>query len=188
MDSARDQVKEYYESGTYAGEVNQIIDETTQKLSGKKLSENSAVIFDVDDTVLSSYEYTRLLGFGFNYSTWIQWMHDEKLTAIPQVKKIYDWLIEKDISVIFLTGRRAGECNATYNNLIKEGYTKFDTLICRPDRSFDAPASDYKSAERKALTDSGYDIIACFGDQWSDLAGDYTGIKVKLPNYLYQID
>jgi len=188
MDTARDQVKHYYESGTYSREVEQIIDETLNELSKKKFSEKTAVVFDVDDTVLSSYEYTLLLGFGFNYSTWIQWMHDEKLAAIPQVKKMYDWLLEKEVKIIFLTGRRAGECDATYKNLVKEGFTQFDTLICRPDQQFSMAASEYKPAQRKALTEKGYKIIACFGDQWSDLNGDYTGIKVKLPNYLYHID
>lgn len=188
MDTVRNQMRNYYESGRYAEEVEKIINETKNELSVAEFPENAAVVFDVDDTVLSSYEYTRLMGFGFNYSSWIQYMHDGRLSSIPQVKRMYEWLLEKEVKIIFLTGRRAGECDATYNNLVKEGFTQFDTLICRPDHQFSMPASEYKPAQRQALTESGYNIIACFGDQWSDLSGNNTGLKVKLPNYLYHID
>src|SRR4030042_4837306 len=76
MDTAREQVGNYYESGTYTKEVEQIINETLNELSNKILSENSTVVFDVDDTALSSYEYTSSIGFGFNNQTWKQWMLD----------------------------------------------------------------------------------------------------------------
>lgn len=188
MDTARDQIKDFYESGKYAEEVKQVIDETLDELAGVETDENSAVVFDVDDTALSSYGYTSSIGFGFSYSTWKEYMTEGKLTAIPEVKKIYNWLIDKDVNVIFITGRQADEYDATYNNLVKEGYTTFDTLIVRPAHESKIDAADYKPAQRKALTQKGYDIIACFGDQWSDLSGDYTGIKVKLPNYLYLVD
>lgn len=187
MDTAKQQVKNYYESGAYSKEVEQIVDDTIDKLSDTNLSGKSAVVFDVDDTVLSGYEYTKSLGFGFTYPTWKEWMMNEKLKAIPEVKRLYDWLIEKHIHVIFLTGRRDGECSATYDNLVKEGYVAFDTLICRSQYESNVKAADYKPAQRKALTENGYNIVACIGDQWSDISGEFTGIKVKLPNYLYLV-
>jgi len=188
MDTAREQVKNYYESGAYAEETEQIISDAINKISKMELNENSAVVFDVDDTLLSSYEYTSSIGFGFSYPTWKEWIHDERLTAVPQVKKIYDWLVQKNVNIILLTGRRSDECESTYKNLMSEGFTTFDTLICRPAHESKIDAADYKPAQRKALTAKGYEIIACFGDQWSDLNGEYTGLKVKLPNYLYLID
>jgi hypothetical protein len=36
-------------------------------------------------------------------------------------------------------------------------------------------------------TNKGYDIIISVGDQWTVLEDDFTGIKVKLPYYLYEI-
>ena len=48
-------------------------------------------------------------------------------------------------------------------------------------------AVDYKTAKRVFLTNKDYDIIGTVGDQWSDLEGEYHGIQIKIPNYLYLI-
>ena len=48
-------------------------------------------------------------------------------------------------------------------------------------------ASEFKSKKRTELTNEGYIIVGTVGDQWTDLEGPYTGIKIKLPNYLYEI-
>ena len=49
-------------------------------------------------------------------------------------------------------------------------------------------AVDFKSTKRVWLTEQGYKIIGTVGDQWSDLEGEYHGIRVKIPNYLYLIE
>ena len=49
-------------------------------------------------------------------------------------------------------------------------------------------AAEWKEAKREVLVSKGYNIIACIGDQWSDLEGGSTGIKIKLPSYLYLLD
>jgi len=40
----------------------------------------------------------------------------------------------------------------------------------------------------KKLSEEGYRIIGCIGDQKSDLEGGYSGHKVKIPNYIYVIE
>ena len=45
-----------------------------------------------------------------------------------------------------------------------------------------------KEQKRKEFAGHGYNIIMCVGDQPSDLYGEYTGIKVKIPNYVYIIE
>ena len=49
------------------------------------------------------------------------------------------------------------------------------------------PLAD-KSSKRKELVERGYDIIGTVGDQRSDIDGPYSGIQVKIPNYLYLIE
>ena len=49
-------------------------------------------------------------------------------------------------------------------------------------------AKDFKSGKRVWLTEQGYDIVGTVGDQWSDLEGEYHGIQIKIPNYLYLIE
>ncbi|MCH6573702.1 MAG: hypothetical protein IH795_00645, partial [Bacteroidetes bacterium] len=78
------------------------------------------------------------------------------------------------------------EYDATYKNLINQGYTEFDTLITKNKNEYGMKSVDFKSAIRVELVQRGYDIIGTVGDQWSDLEGPHHGIKIKIPNYLYQ--
>ena len=51
---------------------------------------------------------------------------------------------------------------------------------------YNLTASDFKNARRTQFVEQlGYDIVGCVGDQFSDMAGPYTGFKVKIPNYIY---
>jgi hypothetical protein len=43
----------------------------------------------------------------------------------------------------------------------------------------------YKSATRAHIESLGYDIVANFGDQYSDLKGGHADRAVKLPNPNY---
>jgi hypothetical protein len=49
-------------------------------------------------------------------------------------------------------------------------------------------ASVYKPERRKQLQDAGYKLVATFGDQYSDLEGEYSAVASwKLPNPMYYI-
>jgi predicted secreted acid phosphatase len=145
------------------------------------------VIIDVDETALSNYGLAELMGFGYVYEMNKKWNAEMKSPAILQVKGLYDFLIEKGAKIIFLTGRNIPEYEATYKNLKQEGYTVFDTLITQREHEYELSAQEFKSSKRKELIEEGYEIIGTVGDQWSDLNGEYHGIQVKIPNYLYLI-
>ncbi len=188
LEAAKNAVTAYYKSGEYDRECSKIIDEAESYLDGKKVTDKSAVVFDVDDTALSNYEQTKSIGFGYIYKLWSEYILEGKAPAIKETKKFYDYLVSMNIHVIFLTGRTERFRDATKKNLLYCGYTKFDTLIVRSDAEKNIPAAEFKTIKREELTKKGYDIIACIGDQWSDLVGGNTGYKIKLPNYLYLID
>lgn len=185
--TAKDLVQNYYESGEYDKELNKIYSEAKKQVEKVKITNRSAAIFDVDDTALSNYEISKRLDFGYDHQIVQEWVMSSKLPAIKQTLEFYNYLKSKSVKLIFLTGRQSEEYDATFRNLIETGYTDFDTLIVRNESARKISASDFKTSIRKELTTEGYDIILCVGDQWSDLEGEYTGIKVKLPNYLYQI-
>ena len=47
---------------------------------------------------------------------------------------------------------------------------------------------EYKSTVRKHVEeDLGYDVVANFGDQFSDLIGGHADRSVKLPNPMYYL-
>lgn len=185
LDTAKEIVREYYENGQYDKEVTEIINEAKEKLSKLNPGDDSVVVFDIDDTAISGYEYTEEIGFGYFREHWRKWAEEADAPAIKQVKEFYNWLIERKIHVIFLTGRIEDVRDVTHKNLIYSGYTKYDTLICRNSDQRKIPAAEYKTTVRTQLTEKGYNIIACIGDQYSDLEGEYTGLKIKIPNYLY---
>ena len=185
---AREEVKQYYESGKFDEELNKVIAEAKQKFDKTEFTDSSVVIFDVDETALNNYELAEQMGFGYVYELNKQWNAEMKAPAIPQVKELYDFLLSKGAKIIFLTGRNFYEYEVTYQNLVKEGYTVFDTLITQIGDETKMKAKDFKSGKRIWLTNQGYEIIGTVGDQWSDLEGEYHGIQVKIPNYLYLIE
>lgn len=188
LSTAREDVKQYYESGKYDEELNVIIEDARKKFNEVEIKENSVVIFDVDETVLDNYGLAVLMEFGYVYEMNKQWNRELKASAIPQVKEFYEYLLSKGTKIIFLTGRNIPEYEVTYNNLKQEGFTTFDTLITQREHEYELTATEFKSSKRKELVDNGYEIIGTVGDQWSDLKGPHHGILVKIPNYLYLIE
>lgn len=188
LDISKKLVENYYESGQFDTECKDVYDDAIKQIEKLSLPQNAAVVFDVDETVLSNYNNTKSISFGYVQDIW----HNDILHAdeptIPQTKIFYNWLISKNIKIIFLTGRYQEIYEATKKNLITTGFSQYDTLIVRNADEIKMPAAKYKIQKRHELVKKGYNIIACVGDQWSDLEGDNTGIKIKLPNYLYLID
>ena len=186
LTDARNAVKEYYESGGFDKEIDEVISNAKNKFENVEVKINSVVIFDIDETALNNYELAKLMGFGYVYEIVNEWELSAKTPAIPQVKSLYDYLINRGFKIIFLTSRKSTNCDATFKNLITQGYTKFDTLITQNENEYEMKSLDFKSAKRVWLTEHGYEIIGTVGDQWSDLEGPYHGIQVKIPDYLYR--
>jgi acid phosphatase len=188
LTDARNAVKQYYESGKFDKELDQVIKEAKKKFDKVEFKNNSAVIFDVDETALDNYELAKQMGFGYVYEMNKKWNAEMTAPAIPLVKDLYDFLLAKGSKIIFLTGRNFPEYQATYENLKRDGYTAFDTLITQMDDERKMKNREFKGKKRVELTEKGYDIVGTVGDQWSDLEGPDHGIQVKIPNYLYLIE
>jgi len=184
---ARESVKEYYESGKFDEELDEVISRAKDEFSAVEFTEKSVVIIDVDETALNNYEVSKKMGYGYVYEMVHEWTQNAKVPAFPQVKELYDYLLSKGSKIIFLTARRNDEYDATYKNLINQGFTEFDTLITKNKNEYETKSVDFKSAKRVELIEMGYEIIGTVGDQWSDLEGSHHGIQVKIPNYLYKI-
>ncbi|MEO8231034.1 MAG: HAD family acid phosphatase [Ignavibacteriota bacterium] len=187
LGTAKDIVKDYYESGKFDMEMNEVIKEAKEKFDKVEIKNNSVVIFDVDETALNNYGLAKLMSFGYVYDLNKKWNEELKAPAIPQVKDLYNYLLNKGFKIIFLTGRNSNEYDVTYKNLIQTGYTKFDTLITQSKDDQKLKSQEFKSKVRTELTTQGYEIVGTVGDQWTDLNGPYSGIQIKIPNYLYEI-
>ena len=188
LSSVKDEVILYYESGGYSKETEEVINNAIDKFKSISAGDSAAVIFDVDDTALSYYELGKKISFGYVPELWDKWIDTATVPAIPQVKKLYDFLVARGFRIIFLSGRKDYNYPGTIRNLDLAGYTKFDTLIVRDKNKYDQDAVNYKSSKRTRLVEKGYKIVGTVGDQWSDLEGPDHGIQVKIPNYIYSIE
>ncbi len=139
-------------------------------------------------------------------------MLGEKFPAVPGMVQLADDAAGEGYAVIFLTGRPTSQQAATLGNLttdsmpptaIHNGYPTPTGLFLTPavgDYATDAPwllpcaadtlsgcnTDDYKTLTRKHIEqDLGYDIVANFGDQFSDLNGGFADMTFKMPNPSY---
>lgn len=184
---AREEVKEYYESGKFGEEMKAVTEEAKDYFDGIAAEEKSTVVIDVDDTALSNYHISKKVGFGYVHYIVQEEVLKGESPAIPEMKSLYDFLINRGFKIIFLTGRKDFEYEATYKNLKQTGYTEFDTLIVRSPGEYELSPAEYKSDKRTDLVNAGYKIEGSIGDQWNDLEGAYTGKTFKVPNYLYLV-
>jgi acid phosphatase len=188
LDTAKDDVADYYESGQYEKELTEIINNAKKKFSKAELVPNSTVVFDIDETTLDNYKAIKKIGYGYESKYWDEWLGKAEAPAIQQVKELYDFLLQKGFKIIFITGKKDYQYNATLKNMKLVGYTEFDTIITRNKDEYKIKSAQYKSQKRKELTDKGYVIAGCVGDQLTDCHGENCRIVVKLPNYLYLVE
>ncbi len=184
---AKDEVINYHNSGRYEMETAEAIDEAIEKFNGAGSGENTAVVFDVDETAVTSYEHYKKWDFGYVPEFFDMWVDSAKAPAVPAVLNFYNYLLKNNYKIVFLTGRKEYQYAATFKNLVNAGYTKFDTLIVKGEEYSGQTAEKYKSEKRSELAEKGYIISGTVGDQWSDLNGSNHGIQVKIPNYMYII-
>lgn len=188
LSDVKKEIISYYESGGYDKETEEIINSAIRQFETVEANNSTVVIFDVDDTALSYYELDKSISFGYVPELWDRWVEEKTVPAVRQVKKLYDFLINRGFKVIFISGRKDYHYKGTIRNLLSAGYTRFDTLIVRSKAEYELDAVNYKSSKRKELTAKGYKVAGTIGDQWSDLEGTYHGIQVKIPNYVYSIE
>lgn len=171
-----------------------------------------AVVFDADDTTLWTYDMEdAAMKFNFDPTLQNTWVQQERFPATPGMLQVVRAAAKAKCKVVGLTGRNNTQRLATLDNLAKYYFDKqTDAPLFRSQYYFTKWASDdtppayvdcaqdsdpvkcstieYKSSTRKHVQeDLGLQIVANFGDQFSDLIGGYSGRVVKLPNPTYYL-
>ena len=172
-----------------------------------------AIVLDVDDTTLATWNYELASNWAYNPTTNGEFVTDQKFQPVPGMVRMVTKAAKLGYTIIFLTGRPATQEAATLGNLtadgigVDAGYPAPSTLSDGEDGLFTKPAVadypdylktacaadpngscttiHYKSATRAHIESLGYDIVANFGDQFSDLKGGYADRTFKLPNPNY---
>ena len=195
---------EYYESGAYFIDLAAVTDVAIEYLEAGVPAESfdaaakPAIVFDVDDTLLSTWEVIRADDFGrvipgdcvslpAGPCGWREWDLQARAPALAPSLELYERAQELGITIFLITGRDEGQRDATQRNLEAIGYTGWAALIMtQPGAHYDS-AADYKAPHREAIEAMGYTIVANVGDQPSDLAGGYALRTFQLPNPFYRI-
>jgi predicted secreted acid phosphatase len=172
----------------------------------KLLHRNPAIVLDADDTTLWTYDM-EVGDMHFNYNPTEQdvWVQQQRFPATPSMVTLESVAKRAGCTIIGLTGRNDNQKAATLANLAKVGYTGFTAANYytkwtgvgasqKPDYISCAAAScttiEYKSQTRahvESASGGHYDIVANFGDQYSDLIGGSADRAIKLPNPTYYL-
>lgn len=184
----KNKVADYYTSGLYQQDLNCVVAQAYMYLKSKLPAKpNQALTFDIDDTVLSTWQYNKSNDFGYD-KYWAQhWENQANFPVIKPMLNLYTFAKKQGYKVFFITGRKPNLTDATQLNLLKAGFKNWDGIFFKPNDYRESSLIPYKSGMRKALTEEGYSIILNMGDQESDLQGNYAEKSLKLPNPMYLI-
>jgi predicted secreted acid phosphatase len=180
-----EQITQYYESGEYDADLNKVTASATKSLTAqmKKKPKRPAIVFDIDDTLESTYDCAKRSNFDRNAISLCQAQTDQ--TPIAPVWKLLKLAQKKKVALFVITGRPQGIEPGTRDQLKRDGLKGKYTLVMRPNSEFGQASAPYKAAARKAIQKRGYKILVNIGDQKSDLSGGSSVKKFKVPNPMY---
>jgi predicted secreted acid phosphatase len=172
---------------------------------------NPAIVLDADDTTLWTYDMEVAdMHFVFDPALQDEWVQDERFPATPSMTSLVSVAERSGCTIIGLTGRNDGQEEATIADLNKVGYpqfsatkrgtetyyTKWTGVGASQQPSYVTCAAakcttiEYKAQTRAHIESRAggrYDVVANFGDQYSDLIGGSADRSVKLPNPTYYL-
>ncbi|WKK22019.1 HAD family acid phosphatase [Streptomyces olivoreticuli] len=171
------------------------LERTVKNKPGKK-GAKPAIVLDVDDTTLLTYNYELQQGFSFTPASQDAYLKSTDMGPVFGMPQLVNWAQSKGITVFYVTGRDEHQRDWSVRNLKNAGYKPaadpahfFLKNKKTPPAYLPCGAScttvEYKSGTRKHIESEGYDIVANFGDQYSDLTGGYANHTYKLPNPMY---
>jgi hypothetical protein len=226
IDVLRQQIRNYYgdplgtgvadPDSNYAQEAQSVEKDGLNWLNSEHKTDGvKAIVLDVDDTTLLTWNYEIASNWAYNPTTNAQYVNGQLFPAVFGMKNLLDTAEREGYAIFFITGRPASQEAATLGNLtadsvgVDAGYPKPTTLSDGEDGLFTKPAVadypdylkaacagdpngscttiHYKSATRAHIESLGYDIVANFGDQYSDLTGGYADRTFKMPNPNYYL-
>jgi len=235
------------QSSNYAAEASEVARKGEDWLHAQRKTPNRAIVLDVDDTTLTTWNYELYSNWDFNPGTNAQFVGltgstftGNMFPATPGMLDLVSQAKAEGYAIFFITGRGDSQHQVTIANLVSDtaagepnitsvtlngktvpeidaGYpmpTPIDTghggntdglftkppvgsypayldtpQFCGPfiDQGVSCPTIQYKSGTRAYIESQGYDIVANFGDQFSDLLGGYADKTFKMPNPNYYL-
>ena len=189
-------------SGAYADEMATIETQASRFLDHYKSTHNGAnaknpaIVLDIDDTTLNTYNYEIDSNFVFNPTTNAQFVNGAAFPAVFGMPDLVNKAKAEGFTIFYLTGRPEAQRPGTLTNLTNAGYPVVSSQVYLSDQANEpwlsscAPTCNrvqYKSLTRQHIESLGYTIAANMGDQYSDLLGGFSVKTFKLPNPMYYL-
>ncbi|MFF9812971.1 HAD family acid phosphatase [Streptomyces sp. NPDC014006] len=169
-----------------------------------KKGEKPAVVFDIDDTLLLSLDYEKKTNYTYNGTTWNDYVNKADRPAVFGSPELVRYAESKGVEVFYNSGLSEAQRPAAVENLKKVGadvnldaghmFLKDKAAPpaylsdCATPGTWNCTTVQYKAGTRRHIEDDlGYEVIADFGDQYSDLEGGYADRTYKLPNPTYYV-
>ena len=185
------ELKEWHNSGEYAACFAEAARPgkawLKQAIASKKAGERLAVVFDIDETLLSNWGYLDRDEFTLSWDSFRAWTRANNDPVLPPTKEIYDLAKSSGVAIFLISGRHELQRADTLRQLKAVGLTGWSGLYLRPNDYAEKSIVPFKSGVRRELMAQGYRIVLSAGDQYSDLEGGYAERKLKLPNPFYFI-
>ena len=235
------------QDSNYANEARSVAKQGDNWLSARSKVADKAIVLDVDDTTLTTWNYELYSNWDFNPTTNAQFVGLTGSTftgnAFPATPGMVDMVSDAKAmgyAIFFLTGRGDSQHQATIANLVSDtaaglpdlttvtisgktvpeidagypmptpldiqhgGFTdglftkppvgSYPAYLNKPEfcgpsitAGVSCPTIQYKSGTRAYIESQGYDIVGDFGDQFSDLLGDFADKTFKMPNPNYYL-
>lgn len=146
-----------------------------------------AVVFDIDDTLVSWYPLMSGIDFGSSTAVRAAAIDGCQTPVIRSVAALFSEAKRRDVDVFLITGRKEPDRDSTVACLTSLGLTGWKELILRQPDQYAITAKAYKSAARRDIERRGWRIALSIGDQVSDSSGGATDGAFVLPNPMYFI-
>ncbi len=170
IDVLRQQIANYYgdpgktgvfsSDSNYAREAESVAKDGANWLGARTSVANKAIVLDVDDTTLATWNYEIFSNWAFNPTTNGQFVTDQRFPAVPGMVAMVNEAKAEGYAVFFLTGRGAAQEAATLGNLTSDGigvdagYPTPTTLSNGEDGLFTKPAiANYPQYLKDACAD-----------------------------------
>ncbi|MFF7160951.1 HAD family acid phosphatase [Streptomyces sp. NPDC008086] len=155
--------------GTWQKDCQAVMDQALpylkQRIANTRPGEKQAIVFDIDNTTLET-------DFGFSYPQ----------PANGPVLDVAKYAQAHGVSLFFVTARPGIIAAVTDYNLKHVGY-QVSGLHVRNFLDLFKNVAEYKTAQRVAIENKGYTIIANIGNSATDLSGGHAEKTYKLPDY-----
>ena len=188
LPSLKAEVARYMEGDAYERDLRRALKSVQHALADLSAPDAArcALVLDIDETALSTYEYQKGMGFGHYTPAWREWQQQRRATAIVPVLEVCQEARAKGVAVFFVTGRREASRADTEANLRAAGYEEWTAVMMKPDAHRESSVAPFKTACREQIEARGYRILFNIGDQESDLIGGHAERTVRLPNPIYR--